>query len=229
MALADDTASLVREPAGPPWTAVLHDWVSTVDHKKIGIMYVLMAVAFLVIAGCEALLIRLQLLRPGNDLLGPDAFNQMFTMHGTTMVFFMGMPILIGMGNYLVPLMIGARDMAFPRLNALGFWATLFGGLVVYFSFATGGAPALGWFAYSPLTEKTFARGPATDYWCLGLIVSGVGTTTAAVNFIATILGMRTPGMALRKIPFFTWTMLWTSVQIIVALPPLTASLVMLL
>jgi cytochrome c oxidase subunit I len=215
--------------ASRPWTAVLHDWVTTVDHKKIGIMYVLMAVVFLIIGGCEALLIRWQLLWARNDLLGPDRFNQLFTMHGTTMVFFVGIPILVGIGNYMVPLMIGARDMAFPRLNALGFWATLFGGLLVYFSFATGGAPAIGWFAYSPLTEKTFARGPATDFWALGLIVSGVGTTTAAVNFIATILGMRAPGMALRKVPFFTWTMLWTSVQIVVAIPPLTAALIMVL
>src|SRR5262249_45954421 len=152
-------------------------------------------------------------------ILGPDTFNQMFTMHGTTMVFFMGMPILIGMANYLVPLMIGARDMAFPRLNALGFWATLFGGLLVYFSFATGGAPAIGWFAYAPLTEQPFARAPATDFWAVGLIVSGVGTLTAAVNFIATILGMRAPGMALRKVPFFVWTMLWTSVLILFAIP----------
>ena len=192
-----------RELASPSWTAVLHDWVTTVDHKKIGILYVLMAVGFLVVGGCEALLIRWQLLVPRSDFLGPDTFNQLFTMHGTTMVFFMGMPILIGMGNYLVPLMIGARDMAFPRLNALGFWATLFGGLLVYFSFATGGAPAIGWFAYAPLTERTFARGAATDFWALGLIVSGIGTTTAAMNFIATILGMRAPGMALRKVPFF--------------------------
>src|SRR6516165_9782283 len=165
-----------------PWTATLHDWVTTVDHKKIGIMYVLMAVFFLVIGGLEALLMRWQLLWPRSDFLGPDFFNQMFTIHGTTMVFFMGMPILIGIGNYLVPLMIGARDMAFPRLNALGFWVTLLGGLLVYFSFATGGAPAIGWFAYSPLTEKTFARSAATDLWALGLMVSGVGTVTAAVN-----------------------------------------------
>src|SRR5271157_647699 len=212
-----------------PWTAVLHDCVTTVDHKKIGILYVLMAVVFLIIAGCEALLIRLQLLRPHNDFLGPDTFNQMFTMHGTTMVFFVGMPILIGIGNYLVPLMIGARDMAFPRLNALGFWVTLFGGLLVYFSFATGGAPAIGWFAYAPLTERTFARGPATDFWALGLIVSGIGTLTAAVNFIATILAMRAPGMALRKVPFFVWTILWTSVLILFAIPPLTAALAMVL
>jgi cytochrome c oxidase subunit 1 len=229
MAVVEESLELTHGAAAPPWTAVVHEWVTTVDHKKIGIMYVLMAVVFLVIAGCEALLIRLQLFQPSNQVLGPDTFNQMFTMHGTTMVFFMGMPILIGIGNYLVPLMIGARDMAFPRLNALGFWATLFGGLLVYFSFATGGAPAIGWFAYAPLTGRTFARSPATDFWAIGLIVSGVGTLTAAVNFIATILGMRAPGMALRKVPFFVWTMLWTSVLILFAIPPLTAGLAMVL
>jgi cytochrome c oxidase subunit 1 len=229
MAVVEETREQVHEPGAPAWTSVLHDWVTTVDHKKIGIMYVVMAVVFLVIAGCEALLLRLQLWRPRNDFLGPDVFNQMFTMHGTTMVFFMGMPILIGLGNYLVPLMIGARDVAFPRLNALGFWVSLFGGLLVYFSFATGGAPAIGWFAYAPLTERTFARSAATDLWCLGLVVSGVGTVTAAVNFIATIMAMRAPGMALHKVPFFVWTMLWTSVLILFALPPLTAGLVMIL
>src|SRR5205085_3396112 len=124
-----------------------------VDHKKIGILYVLLAIVFLVIAGCEVMLIRWQLFRPGNQVLGPDAFNGLFTMHGTTMVFFVGMPILIGIGNYLVPLMIGARDMAFPRLNAFGLWATLLGGLLVYTSFITGGAPPIGWFGYAPLTE----------------------------------------------------------------------------
>jgi cytochrome c oxidase subunit 1 len=216
-------------PETRPWTAVLHDWVSTVDHKKIGLMYVLMAVFFLVVAGIEALLMRWQLLWPGRDFLPPDVFNQLFTMHGTTMVFFMGMPILIGIGNYVVPLQIGARDMAFPRLNALGFWTTLFGGLLVYLSYLTGGAPNFGWFAYSPLTERTFSRTAAADYWALGLVVSGIGTVTAGVNFVATILGMRAPGMTLGKVPFFTWTMLWTSVQILIALPPLTASLVMVL
>jgi cytochrome c oxidase subunit 1 len=212
-----------------PWTAVVHDWVTTVDHKKIGILYVLMALVFLVIGGLEAMLMRWQLFVPRSDFLAPDVFNQLFTMHGTTMVFFVGMPILIGIGNYLVPLMIGARDMAFPRLNALGFWATFFGGLLAYSSFATGGAPAIGWFAYAPLTERTFARGPATDLWSLGLIVSGVGTLTGAINFIATILGMRAPGMAFQKIPFFCWTMLWTSVQILLAIPPLTVALVMVI
>jgi cytochrome c oxidase subunit I len=218
-----------QETEGLSWTATLHEWVTTVDHKKIGVLYIGMAVVFLVIAGIEALLIRWQLFFPRNNVLGPDTFNQLFTMHGTTMVFFMGMPILIGIGNYLIPLMIGARDMAFPRLNAMGFWATLFGGLLVYASFATGGAPAIGWFAYAPLTEHTFSRSSATDLWALGLVVSGIGTTSAGVNFIATILGMRCPGMALHKVPFFVWTMLWTSVQIVIALPPLTAGLIMIL
>jgi cytochrome c oxidase subunit 1 len=212
-----------------PLSSLVHDLVTTVDHKKIGLMYIAMAIVFLVIGGCEALLIRWQLLFPRYDVVGPDLFNQLFTMHGTTMVFFMGMPILIGIGNYIVPLAIGARDMAFPRLNAFGFWVTLLGGLLVYLSFATGGAPAIGWFAYSPLTERTFARSAATDLWALGLVVSGTGTVAGAVNFIATILGMRAPGMTLRKIPFFAWTMLWTSVLILFALPPFTAALVMLL
>ena len=229
MAVVELQHELKQEHESVPWTAVLHDCVTTVDHKKIGILYVIMALVFLIIGGCEALLIRFQLLWPQNDFIRPDTFNGLFTMHGTTMVFFVGMPILIGVGNYLVPLMIGARDMAFPRLNAFGFWATLFGGMLVYFSFATGGAPAIGWFAYAPLTEHTFARSAATDFWALGLVVSGVGTTTAGINFIATILGMRAPGMALSKVPFFAWTILWTAVQIIIALPPLTAILIMVL
>src|SRR5260370_1732855 len=148
MAVVEATREPISRPAAPPWTAVLHEWVTTVDHKKVGILYVLMAVGFLVIGGFEAMLIRWQLLRPRNDFLGPDVFNQMFTMHGTTMVFFMGMPILIGMGNFLVPLMLGARDMAFPRLNALGFWLTLLCGLLVYSSYLTTGAPAIAYFTY---------------------------------------------------------------------------------
>jgi cytochrome c oxidase subunit 1 len=212
----------------PPWTAVLHDWITTVDHKKIGILYVLMSLVFLVIAGSEAILIRCQLLVPRAKVLGPDAFNQLFTLHGTTMVFFFGMPILIGVGNYLVPLMIGARDMAFPRLNAMGFWVTLFGGLMVYFSFLVpGGAPAIGWFAYAPLTERTFARGPGTDFWALGLLISGIGTIAGAVNFVATTLALRAPGMTFTKVPFFVWTIFWTSVQMLLAIPPLTAALIM--
>src|SRR5712691_5529648 len=191
MAIAEQEPRLQRSSL----VDMLHSWVSTVDHKRIGIMYMLSALFFMGVAGLEAVAMRIQLFFPRSKVIGPDTFNQLFTMHGTTMVFFVGMPILIGLGNYFVPLMIGARDMAFPRLNAFGFWATLFGGLLVYFSFATGGAPALGWFASAPLTERTFSRGPATDFWALGLVVSGIGTLTAGINFIATILALRAPGM----------------------------------
>jgi cytochrome c oxidase subunit 1 len=212
-----------------PWTAVLHDWVTTVDHKKIGIMYIVMSLVFLVIAGAEALMMRWQLFRPGNDVLGPDTFNQFFTMHGTTMVFFVGMPILAGVANYIIPLMIGTRDMAFPRLNALGLWATVFGGVLVYSSFLTGGAPAIGWFAYAPLTEYTFARSAATDFWIAGLLVSGVGSLAGAVNILATVLSLRAPGMTLGKLPLYVWITSWAQFLILLAIPPLTAALFMLL
>ncbi len=229
MAVAELEPTPRTTPAPQTWAAVAHDWLTTVDHKKIGILYFVMALFFLVVAGCEALVIRWQLFWPGAKVVSPEVFNQLFTLHGATMVFFMGMPILIGMGNYLVPLQIGARDMAFPRLNAMGFWTTLFGGLLMYASVLTGGAPNVGWFAYAPLTEHTFNRGPAVDFWALGLLLSGIGSIAAAVNFLATILAMRAPGMTLRKLPFYTWTWIWTSVLLLVGIPPLTAALVMVL
>lgn len=211
------------------WTGVLHDWVTSVDHKKIGVMYILMALVFLVIGGLEALVMRVQLLRADFNVLSGDVFNQMMTMHGTTMIFFMAMPILAGVANYIVPLQIGARDMAFPRLNALGLWTTLCGGLLAYFSFACGGAPAIGWFAYAPLTEHTFARGAATDFWILGLLVAGIGSLSGGVNLVTTVLTLRCPGMTLRKIPLYTWMTFWANAQILFAIPPLTAALIMLL
>jgi cytochrome c oxidase subunit 1 len=216
----------IAEP--PPSTGVLHDWVTTVDHKKIGVMYILMGIVFLLIGGAEALLMRIQLMWPGAKVISPDVFNQMMTMHGTTMIFFVAMPILAGVANYIVPLQIGARDMAFPRLNAFGLWVTLFGGLLAYFSFATGGAPTIGWFAYAPLTERAFARGQATDFWILGLLVNGIGSVSGAINLVATVLSLRCPGMSLRKLPLYTWMAFWANVQILFAIPPLTAALIML-
>ncbi|MFO0846356.1 MAG: cbb3-type cytochrome c oxidase subunit I [Gemmataceae bacterium] len=207
----------------------LLDWLTTVDHKKIGVMYIVMAVVFLLVAGVEALVMRWQLIRPRNDFVGPNLFNQMITMHGTTMVFFAGMPILAGIANFVVPLQVGARDMAFPRLNALGLWVTLFGGILTYLSFLTGGAPEIGWTAYAPLSEHNASRSSATDFWILGLLVSGVGSLSGAVNIVATVLSLRAPGMTLRKLPLYTWMAFWANVQIILALPPLTAALVMLL
>ena len=192
-------------------------------------MYIVMAVLFLVIGGAEALVMRLQLMWPGARIVAPDLFNQMMTMHGTTMIFFVAMPILAGVANIIVPLQIGARDMAFPRLNALGLWVTLFGGLLAYFSFATGGAPAIGWFAYAPLTEHAFSRGPATDFWIMGILVSGIGSLTGAINLVTTVLCLRCPGMIVRRLPLYTWMAFWANVQILFAMPPLTASLIMLL
>jgi cytochrome c oxidase subunit I len=207
----------------------LLDWLTTVDHKKIGLMYIGMAVLFLLVGGVEALVMRWQLLYPRNDFVGPSLFNQMITMHGTTMVFFAGMPILAGIANFVVPLQVGARDMAFPRLNAMGLWVTLFGGVLTYASFITGGAPEIGWTGYAPLSEHSSSRSIATDFWILGLLVSGVGSLSGAVNIVATVLALRAPGMTLRKLPLYTWMAFWANVQIILALPPLTAALVMLL
>src|ERR1700755_2581688 len=198
--------------AGQSWTEVLHGWVTTVDHKRLGVLYILYALCFLVIGGIEATIMRVQLMHPHNDFVAPQVFNRMFTMHGTTMIFFVAMPILFGFANYLVPLMIGARDMAFPRLNAFSFWMTAFGGIFLYFSFlganglyGAGNAPDVGWFAYAPLTLQTFSLGHSTDFWTLSLLVSGFGSIGTAIDIIATIFCMRCPGMTLAKMPLFAW------------------------
>src|SRR6266478_8204216 len=219
-----------------PLTARLHDLVLTVDHKKLGLMYIVTALIFLVIAGLMAFTIRMQLLVPNNTLVPPDVFNRLFTMHGTTMVFFVGMPFFAGLANYLTPLMIGTRDMAFPRLNAFGYWMFLMGGLLLYFSYIAGEglaghgtAPDVGWFAYAPLTERAFSRGTSTDYWILSIIVAGIGTTASAINVIATTISMRCKGMTLARMPLFVWLMLVVSGMVVMALPPLTAAQIMLL
>ena len=151
-------------------------------------MYVLMALVFLVIGGAEAMVMRFQLLWAESRAVPPDLFNQMMTMHGTTMIFFAAMPILAGVANYIVPLQIGARDMAFPRLNALGLWVTLFGGHPVLFQLCHRRCPAIGWFAYAPLTEHTFSRSAATDFWIFGLLLSGIGSLSGAINLVTTVL-----------------------------------------
>ncbi len=214
----------------------LHAWVTTVDHKRLGILYVGYGLLFLVVGGIEATVIRLQLVRPHNGFVSPQVFNQMFTMHGTTMIFFVAMPIVFGFANYLVPLMIGARDMAFPRLNAFSFWLTAFSGLFLYFSFVggyglygAGTAPDVGWFAYAPLTAKTFSPGHSTDYWTIALLVSGFGSIGTAINIIATIVSMRCPGMTLGKMPLLVWLNLVMAGLVILAVSPLTAAQIMLL
>ena len=223
--------SITLDTTAPPRdrVATLYEWVTTVDHKRIGILYIATSLVFLGIGGVEALLMRWQLSTAQAQVVGPRAFNQLFTMHGTTMIFFAAMPLLFGIANYIVPLMIGARDMAYPRINAFGYWLVLFGGGLTYFSFVAGGAPDVGWFAYAPLTEYTFSRGTGTDYWILGLLVSGVGSVATGVNLVTTIISMRAPGMTLGKLPLFVWMMLVDAVLVLFALPPLTAALIMLL
>ena len=213
----------------------LHGWVVTVDHKRLGILYMVYGIFFLLVAGVEALAIRVQLAWPGMHFLSPETYNEFFTMHGTTMVFLVGMTIIFGFGNYLVPLMIGARDMAFPRLNAFSFWLTAFGGLLLYYSFiggfglyGMGAAPDTTWWAYAPLTEKAFSPGHAVDYWALSLIVMGFGTLGTAINVIATTLSMRCRGMTLLRMPLFVWLMLVTSGLTLVTITPLTAAQIML-
>ena len=219
-----------------PLVERLHEWVTTVDHKRLGLLYILYALAFLVIGGIEATIMRIQLSAAHMDFVSPQVFNRMFTMHGTTMIFFVAMPLVFGLANYLVPLMIGARDMAFPRLNAFSFWMTAFGGILLYFSFiganglyGAGNAPDVGWFAYAPLTSKTFSPGHSTDYWTLGLLVSGIGSIGTAINIIVTILCMRCPGMKLGKMPLLVWLNLVMAGLVILAVSPLSAAQIMLL
>jgi cytochrome c oxidase subunit I len=213
-------------------------WVMTTDHKKIGIMYIVTAFFFFLAGGTEALLIRTQLAVPDGKVLSPEIYNQVFTMHGTTMIFLFVMPMLTGFGNYVVPLMIGARDMAFPRLNAFGYWVLLFGGLFLTSSFLFNAAPNAGWFNYAPLNELTSGcgatavtctPGPNTDFWALGVLLLGVASIAGAVNFVVTILRLRAPGMTLNRMPLFTWMTLVTSFLLLFALPSLSAASILLL
>jgi cytochrome c oxidase subunit 1 len=234
--MASETIALTTVHDVPqPIGTILHGWVTTVDHKRLGILYILYALVFLVIGGIEATIMRIQLIIPHNHFVSPQVFNRMFTMHGTTMIFFVAMPILFGFGNYLIPLMIGARDMAFPRLNAWSFWLTAFGGLLLYFSFiggnglyGAGTAPDVGWFAYAPLTATAFSIGHSTDFWTLGLLVSGFGSIGTAINILATIVCLRCPGMTLGKMPLLVWLNLVMAAMVLLAISPLTAAQIML-
>ncbi len=219
-----------------PFVGRVHEWVVTVDHKKLGLMYIGGGLIFFVVAGLQAATIRLQLAVPNAGIVSPQVFNRLLTLHGTAMVFLVGMPILTGFFNYLVPLMIGARDLAFPRLNAFGFWLWFFGALLLYFSYIGGGgmegagsAPSVGWFAYAPLTETPFSRGHSTDYWILSILLASVGSTATAVNLIATPFSMRCPGMTLNKMPVLVWLAVVDAGLMLVALPPLSAAQIMLL
>ncbi|WP_373895906.1 cytochrome c oxidase subunit I [Virgibacillus sp. CBA3643] len=207
--------------------AVLWDYLTTVDHKKIGILYLIGGGFFFLIGGLEALFIRIQLLVPENDFISAGLYNEMFTMHGTTMIFLAVMPILIGLMNYIMPLQIGARDVAFPFLNSLGLWLFIFGGILLNCSWFLNGAPDAGWTSYAPLSLQSPGHG--VDFYALGLQLSGAGTLIGGINFLVTIVTMRTPGMTYMRMPLFTWATFITSVLILFAFPALTVNLFLLM
>ena len=213
-----------------PETAKGNKWfklLTTTDHKTIGIMYMVTAFIFFCFGGVLALMIRAELWEPGLQIVATkDQYNQLFTMHGTIMLLMFGTPLFAGFANYLVPLQIGAVDMAFPRLNMFAYWLTLFGALIACAGFLTPqGAASFGWFAYAPLSDSTFTPGLGGDLWVFGLAMQGFGTILGAVNFITTILTMRMPGMTMFRMPIFTWNILITSILVLMAFPPLAAAL----
>jgi cytochrome c oxidase subunit 1 len=207
----------------------LWSWITTVDHKRIGILYGATAFAFFLIGGLEALLLRIQLGTAENTFLTPEAYNQLFTMHGTTMIFLAIMPLSAMFFNYFIPLMIGARDVAFPRLNAFSYWVFLFGGLFLNASFLFGAAPNGGWFGYANLTSRQYSPGLNIDFWVGGLQILGVASLAAAVNFFTTIVNMRAKGMKLMRMPMFVWMSFITQVLLLLAFPVITVALILLM
>ena len=207
----------------------LWSWITTVDHKRIGILYGATAFAFFLIGGLEALLLRIQLGTAENTFLTPEAYNQLFTMHGTTMIFLAIMPLSAMFFNYFIPLMIGARDVAFPRLNAFSYWVFLFGGLFLNASFLFGAAPNGGWFGYANLTSRQYSPGLNIDFWVGGLQILGVASLAAAVNFFTTIVNMRAQGMKLMRMPMFVWMSFITQVLLLLAFPVITVALILLM
>ncbi|SMF21467.1 cytochrome c oxidase subunit I [Streptomyces sp. Amel2xC10] len=227
-----DTAAATAPPAPAGRRhrgRVVVDWLTTTDHKKIGHLYLITSFGFFLIGGAMALLMRAELARPGLQILSNEQFNQLFTMHGTIMLLLFATPSFAGFANELMPLQIGAPDVAFPRLNMLSYWLFLFGGLIVLGSLLTpGGAASFGWFAYAPLNSARYSPGLGPDLWIMGLALAGFGTILGAVNFITTIIGMRAPGMTMFRMPIFVWNTLFTSILILMAFPVLAAALLVL-
>ena len=203
-------------------------WFGTVDHKTIGLRYLVTAFGFLILGGLEALAMRVQLARPMATVLTPEQYNQLFSMHGVTMMFLYALPMLSGFSNYLWPLMLGSRDMAFPRLNALSYWLFLASGLFLYASFAMGAAPDGGWFGYVPLTSKPYSPGPNLDVYALGLIFIGISTAVGSANFVVTLLRMRAPGMSVNRLPILVWGTITASIANLFAVPALSLACLML-
>lgn len=207
--------------------SILWDYLTTVDHKKIAILYLIAGGFFFLVGGIEAMFIRIQLAKPENAFLSAQAYNEVMTMHGTTMIFLAAMPLLFALMNAVVPLQIGARDVSFPFLNSLGFWLFFFGGIFLNLSWFLGGAPDAGWTSYASLSLHS--QGHGIDFFVLGLQISGLGTLIAGINFLATIINMRAPGMTYMRLPLFTWTTFVASALILFAFPPLTVGLALMM
>jgi cytochrome c oxidase subunit I len=222
-------AAPLPSPPPAPHAPGLLRWLTSTDHKVIGLSYIVTSLAFFAIGGILALLIRAELADPGQEFLDAETYNQFFTMHGSVMIYLFAVPFAFGLANYLVPLQIGAPDMAFPRLNALGYWLYLFGGTVMIAGFLTaGGAANFGWFAYAPLSGATYSPGVGPDLWIVGVVVTSTAGVLTAVNLVTTIFMLRAPGMTMFRMPIFTWNMLVTSVMVLLAFPVLTSALAML-
>src|SRR5678815_1061051 len=215
--------------AGEESTSGLWSWLTTVDHKRIGALYMYTALAWFAVGGLEALIMRWQLKGPNGHVVSAEVFNQLFTMHGTTMIFLVVMPLSAAFFNFLIPLQIGARDVAFPRLNAFSYWVYLFGGIFITLPIFFHVAPNAGWFGYAPLTTKPFAPGINIDFWVIGLQILGVSSLAAAFNFITTIINLRAPGMTLMRMPMFTWMSFVVQFMLVLAFPVITIALVFLL
>ena len=206
----------------------LYEWLTTTDHKKIGILYTFNSLILFLVGGIFALAVRTELAQPGLQFMTEATYNQMFTMHASVMIFWVVIPFLAGFGNYLVPLMIGAPDMAFPRINALSFWLLPLSAMIAMIGFPLGGAAAEGWTSYSPLAQSKFSTGPGTDLWIVALTLVGTSSILGAINFLVTIFKMRAPGMTLFRMPVFVWTIMVTSVLVLMGTPVLTSALIML-
>ncbi|MDG2149629.1 MAG: cytochrome c oxidase subunit I [Planctomycetota bacterium] len=234
MASSDITPD--ASPPRSPFMDWARGWMTTVDHKRLGVMYISSALLFFVVGGLEASAMRAQLSWSQLDLMEPGTFNTLFTMHGTTMVFLVGMPMLFGFANYLIPLMIGSRDLAFPRLNAVGFWIFFFSGCLLYYSSVGGealyglaGMPDVGWFAYAPLTAINYSPGNGPDYWLLFVLVGGIGSLATALNVVVTVATMRCEGMTPLRMPLLVWMISVACGLVLIAMPPLSAASIMML
>ncbi|MBW3537005.1 MAG: cytochrome c oxidase subunit I [Actinobacteria bacterium] len=223
--LAERTADLDKAWTSPPG---LLGFATAVNHKQIGLRFIVTSFVFLLIGGLQAMLIRTQLMRPESAFLDAEAYNQLFTMHGTTMMFLFAVPMIEGLAMYLVPLMIGTRDLPFPRLNAFGYWCFVFGGLLLYSSFLTGSVPDGGWFAYTPLTGPEYSPGPGLDFWLLGVTLVEVSGIVGALELVVVILRQRAPGMSLMRMPLFVWSILVTGLMMLVAFPAVIAASLLL-